>query len=1672
MRIFERLHITTALCQIGACTVIAFCSAPALANPQGGKVAAGSASIVQSGKKTDIHQTSQRAVIDWRKFDIAADEHTQFHQPSKTSVTLNRVGDEYASVIAGKLSANGNVIIANPNGVVFTKDAQVDVNGLVATTSDISNRDFMAGKMNFNKPGKPDAAIINEGRITAREAGLVGLVAPNVLNHGVIEAKLGKVQLASGDAMTVDLYGDGLVEIKVSDAVKSQLVSNAGHIAADGGTIALSAAAGGEIVNSLILAGGEMKAPTVGGKQGRITVYAEGSNAVRNNDAALKGQKSGESTVIVQGYMDASGRDAGEQGGKVEVYGDNIAVMAGSFIDASGHSAKKLVAADSSATMTADKVVRSEKDFLSHGQRAGGSIKIGGDYLGKGKAPAAKNLYVEDHTLVANDAVYSGDGGRTIFWSDDRTDFHGGVFSRGGAKWGNGGFLETSGKEYLQATGFADLSAVKGNKGTYLLDPADITIYGSFAPDYQSTDGSIDLDANLRTWFDASDPDTVILSYTDEGWGVTASGTAGTNTITMSADFAWQLGVGTRVRLGGAGADAAASTLGADTYTITAVNGTQLTVAEPLTANYVNAGFYRSRVAQWNDKGDGNHAVQGTAGDRPHWISGGANVPGNGTNGLDTIVSNNGEYLSSPQGLPSGNNTLFTAFNIRLSPGSPMGILGTGIPVETNPYILLQENNGTLRYLNEGSAGYVNVGAVAVGTNYLFSQVTNGTARALYLSADEKYNDPDDLSSPFSGANAATNLFSGWNGSFLGWIHEVIAYDTNLDDVSRQLVEQYQAARWGIDLLPPGTGATEAAQAMASDGYSAFTTRYLERLSQSADIVLQADNTITLDLKGDTLALDSGRSITLTTTNGDISTASAGTIETFNGDITFTAGGAGNIDIDHALTLTAGGNGDVVLTADSAGGGNINVNAALNYTGGYMGLIAEAGDIAINGAITETAGGKDLYLEANNFDINAALTGTGEVWFVNATRYRSMGIGDAAVGDNHIDDTSLGNIGAGWTEIEIDSTDGNMNVAAYNWNNNLVLKAGTGDITIDGAQNLGANNLSLGNRASLFINAALIGTGTLEFHPYGSSGTDLFVGDLAIANNYTGATYPMLLTEANLAQVQDGWSEIRIAARAGNIYVESSSPLLFSDPVTFATGGELHILSDIGFTAASDGSVLFEQSASAGNTMDLVNIAATIDTRNGTGGITLRDIVALELDGASLLTNNQNITIEDSVTATTLTGDATLNAGNATISIGTGGAALSTYLLSLQAATLTLNGDITGNGDLTLYTDAWGGTGDLLSATGDLFTFAPYTAADTLAVGTGGAMDYTLADARITEIQTGFSRYAFGRADGGNVANYTAAWGGDVTFLSAGNWSNEVAATTTGAFLVDADGDVTLNGTITANGNSNALVLSAGGNFLNNVGANALDTPTAGARWLVYSTDPTLNNRDSLMPDASDFNKTYAANAPATIGAGNRLIYSLAVAPTITYNLGDATITQGDAFPGSSISYVGGVLGVDGGIADVDITGSPTYATNYTNGDPAGNYNITATTGTLFSPLGYQFAFNAGDLTVLAGGGGGGGGGSQPPAPTPTPNPGGGNGGGGNGGGSGGGTPGGGGNPPPASPVTSPLPSSVEYRMQRPDGDYQLPPVDVAQQVANVQGFSTLLSIDPRLAALFEVEEE
>src|SRR3569833_3031468 len=158
------------------------------------------------------HHAIHRARSDrWKGFDIEVKETVNFTQAKPDYVILNRVNGGSASSILGKLSADGRVFLINPNGIVFGPNSQANVAGLIATTANISNKDFMAGQMTFAEPGKATARIVNRGQITAANGGLVALVAPGVENAGDIQTNLGKVTLASGNVFILDMFGDGLV---------------------------------------------------------------------------------------------------------------------------------------------------------------------------------------------------------------------------------------------------------------------------------------------------------------------------------------------------------------------------------------------------------------------------------------------------------------------------------------------------------------------------------------------------------------------------------------------------------------------------------------------------------------------------------------------------------------------------------------------------------------------------------------------------------------------------------------------------------------------------------------------------------------------------------------------------------------------------------------------------------------------------------------------------------------------------------------------------------------------------------------------------------------------------------------------------------------------------------------------------------------------------------------------------------------------------------------------------------------------------------------------------------------------------------------------------------------------------------------------------------------------
>jgi filamentous hemagglutinin family protein len=426
-------------------------SVSTFANPQGGAVAAGDVSITTSGSTMQINQASHKAIVNWKTFNIARGEQVNIQQPSSSSIILNRANPHHgASTIHGTLTANGQVWIVNPAGIQVGQGAFVNVGGLLATTRDITDANFLNGNYRFMRSGDWNGSIINEGDIVVHGAGLAALVGSSVVNKGRIVANMGTIVLGSAQEFTVDFTGDQLINFHVGSSNQNSNerseVINSGVLVANGGRVEMSARAAGGVLDSVINMSGVVQAKSVGVKNGVII---------------LDGGESG--TVKVTGKLIASGKKAGEKGGTVKVLGKNIALE---------DDARITVAGDA----------------------GGGQVLIGGNAHGAGPEPNAQNVFIGANTKINASALTSGDGGNVVVWSDNGTDFYGNIFAKGGALSGNGGFVEVSGKYNLNFDGYVDASAPFGATGTLLLDPQFLIVSNSGGSAYSS--GSNNLFAN------------------------------------------------------------------------------------------------------------------------------------------------------------------------------------------------------------------------------------------------------------------------------------------------------------------------------------------------------------------------------------------------------------------------------------------------------------------------------------------------------------------------------------------------------------------------------------------------------------------------------------------------------------------------------------------------------------------------------------------------------------------------------------------------------------------------------------------------------------------------------------------------------------------------------------------------------------------------------------------------------------------------------------------------------------------------------------------------------------------------------------------------------------------------------------------------------------------------
>ncbi len=280
--------------------------------PTGGQVVAGSGGIRQNGNTMNIDQSSGKLAIDWQSFSIGQGKTVNFNQPGRDAVALNRVLGSDVSVIQGALNANGQVFLVNPNGVLFTPTAQVNVGGLVASTLNISTEDFLGGNYRFEGAGSN--AIVNQGNITAAPGGSIALIAAKVTNTGTLVADRGNVLIGAGSRVKLDLGGP--VKLEVEAGALDALIEQGGAIRADGGLVYLTAKAAGELASTVINHTGITQARTLAtGEQGQIMLLGDMVN----------------DRIAVGGTLDASA-PAGGNGGFIETSAATVAIAGGTNI--------------------------------------------------------------------------------------------------------------------------------------------------------------------------------------------------------------------------------------------------------------------------------------------------------------------------------------------------------------------------------------------------------------------------------------------------------------------------------------------------------------------------------------------------------------------------------------------------------------------------------------------------------------------------------------------------------------------------------------------------------------------------------------------------------------------------------------------------------------------------------------------------------------------------------------------------------------------------------------------------------------------------------------------------------------------------------------------------------------------------------------------------------------------------------------------------------------------------------------------------------------------------------------------------------------------------------------------------------------------------------------------
>lgn len=473
--------------------------------------------IIHSTDHQMLVINSPNTILDWQSFSVGAGDSIYFQQQDITSHVLNRVTSNDPSQIFGSLSSNGNVWLISPYGVLFGPDARINVAGLVASTLDISNIDFLTKRYHFDSSSYIGGEIKNQGEIRTSSGGRVWLIGDRIHNEGLVQTPEGQIALAAGKS--VELVDSGAPNVIVRLKAPSNETVNLGLLEAFSGNVDLH----GSIVNQeglinansvstnaaghIVLMADQVKLASDSQTQADKGTIQLGANTILNNwgdirannvtfmgnDILQQGQVTAQggkvsllasASIHLEGLIDVSNSQGA--GGNIQVTTDKFSGMAGGVMRADGEQAghmqienrgltvlsSTLVAVGSEQggkiEVTGDQVFLRSANIDASGGMQGGTVHLGGGWQGGGNLAHAREVLIDAGSNVrANGgANIDAKGGEIVVWSTQVSDNNGLLQAN------EGGRIEFSSKGEILRTG--NLQA--GIGGTLLLDPKNIII--------------------------------------------------------------------------------------------------------------------------------------------------------------------------------------------------------------------------------------------------------------------------------------------------------------------------------------------------------------------------------------------------------------------------------------------------------------------------------------------------------------------------------------------------------------------------------------------------------------------------------------------------------------------------------------------------------------------------------------------------------------------------------------------------------------------------------------------------------------------------------------------------------------------------------------------------------------------------------------------------------------------------------------------------------------------------------------------------------------------------------------------------------------------------------------------------------------------------------------------